>query len=180
MQKLEFHAQQRMWELEEDTRRAALAAAVRDELGAQQAEMEAKQRVKLKEWETGWYLEESGVLHWEYSWLKIVFPNLEKSVLQVWAPRDICTDEEARRLRFQAEAARRSEVAATAEAAAARNAAAREVLSMTLEAEDQLVKVRTLWVREQKPVHAAVFFCLPPGRQSPGASLPRSWMASGG
>ncbi|PNW86118.1 hypothetical protein CHLRE_02g074000v5 [Chlamydomonas reinhardtii] len=102
IKKLEFHAQQRMWELEEDTRRAALAAAVRDELGAQQAEMEAKQRVKLKEWET---------------------------------------DEEARRLRFQAEAARRSEVAATAEAAAARNAAAREVLSMTLEAEDQLVKL---------------------------------------
>ncbi|KAG2425932.1 hypothetical protein HXX76_013306 [Chlamydomonas incerta] len=102
IKKLEFHAQQRMWELEEDVRRAALAAAVRDELAAQQAEMEGKQRVKLKEWET---------------------------------------DEEARRLRFQAEAARRSEVAATAEAAAARNAAAREVLSMTLEAEDQLVKL---------------------------------------
>ncbi|KAG2434986.1 hypothetical protein HYH02_011985 [Chlamydomonas schloesseri] len=102
IKKLEFHAQQRMWELEEDVRRAALAAAVRDELAAQQAEMDAKQRVKLKEWET---------------------------------------DEEARRLRFQAEAARRSEVAAAAEAAAARNAAAREVLSMTLEAEDQLVKL---------------------------------------
>ncbi|GIL59135.1 hypothetical protein Vafri_14052 [Volvox africanus] len=48
---LEFHAQQRMREMEDDVRRTAVASAVRDELLAQQIEVEAKQRAKLKEWE---------------------------------------------------------------------------------------------------------------------------------
>ncbi|GIL69946.1 hypothetical protein Vretifemale_789, partial [Volvox reticuliferus] len=48
---LEFHAQQRMREMEDDVRRTAVASAVRDELLAQQIEAEAKQRAKLKEWE---------------------------------------------------------------------------------------------------------------------------------
>ncbi|EFJ44153.1 hypothetical protein VOLCADRAFT_95633 [Volvox carteri f. nagariensis] len=48
---LEFHAQQRMREMEDDVRRTAVASAVRDELLSQQMEAEAKQRAKLKEWE---------------------------------------------------------------------------------------------------------------------------------
>ncbi|KXZ54196.1 hypothetical protein GPECTOR_5g290 [Gonium pectorale] len=48
---LEFHAQQRMRDMEEDVRRTAVASAVRDELVAQQVEAEAKQRAKMKEWE---------------------------------------------------------------------------------------------------------------------------------
>ncbi len=51
-------------------------------------------------------------------------------------------DEEARRIRLQAETARRTQLAMAAEEGAARHAAAREVLGLALQVEDEMAKVR--------------------------------------
>lgn len=53
MQALEFQARQRMWALEQDNHRAAVASKVRDELAVQSSEVEARKRAKEREWEAG-------------------------------------------------------------------------------------------------------------------------------
>lgn len=149
-QALEFRAQQRMWALEEDVRKAALASAVRDELAAAQLELQGKQRTKAREWE-------AGACTWRHGG-SMLLPNLLhgsfvgplwNSAWWWWCLQsgDPCftgprADEEARRIRLQAETARRTQLAMAAEEGAARHTVAREVLGLALQVEDEMAKVR--------------------------------------
>ncbi|GLI62440.1 hypothetical protein VaNZ11_005061, partial [Volvox africanus] len=131
---LEFHAQQRMREMEDDVRRTAVASAIRDELLAQQIEVEAKQRAKLKEWEIDDELRKQRLQHEHERRAQLAMAAeesaarsavaLEAQALAIQVEDHVMKVDGQRRLRRMAEDA----ALATAEARAAEDArmAARE------------------------------------------------------